>query len=116
MMCGRYGSHDSAEYLMGHAPGLQRNYLVLKESGQLETDYRKALPYLELRHTDEAREALETGKQQAISISVLQSANNRIQKELEELKNKSAMQSELVKMIVSVIPESKLQELRTKPR
>jgi len=82
---GRWGSPDTAEVLMGHEPGLTSSYRMPADS-QIIGDYKKAMPYLTLGLTKEARVALETKDMHAAAIMELRADNERLAKEMATLK------------------------------
>ena len=82
---GRWGSPDSAEYLMGHSQGLTGVYRT-PSNEQLISDYKNAMPYLTVGMTQEARIAIQTKDSNAAAIVGLQQVVERQQRELETLK------------------------------
>ena len=82
---GRWGSPDTAESLMGHEQGLTSSYRKPSDT-QLIEDYKKAMPYLTLGLTKEARVALETKDMHSAAIIELRADNERLTKEMATLK------------------------------
>ncbi|MCX6690818.1 MAG: site-specific integrase [Methanoregula sp.] len=78
---GRWGSPDSAEYLMGHEQGLTSVYRT-PSNEQLVTDYKNAMPYLTIGMSREARVAIQTGNTNAAAIVGLQKENARMQEQI----------------------------------
>lgn len=82
---GRWGSPDSAEYLMGHEQGLTSAYRT-PSNDQLIADYKAAMPYLTIGMSQEARIAIQTRDDNAAAIVGLQQMVERQQKEMDTLK------------------------------
>lgn len=83
---GRWGSPDSAEYLMGHEQGLTSAYRT-PSAEQLIADYKAAMPYLTIGMTKEARLALTTGDTHAAAIVQLERKNKELEAEVGKIRD-----------------------------